>query len=58
MATGIWVKLLKGQNSPMEDALLETWKEKFHNVAEHTTDAKTLFFVELVHAEFKIDLIR
>ena len=42
----------------MEDALLETWKEKFHNLAEHTPDAKTLFFVELVHAEFKIDLIR
>ena len=56
MAKGIWVKLLKGKNSPMEDALLETWKEKFHNLAEHTTDAKTLFFVELVHAEFKIDL--
>ena len=56
MAKGIWVKLLKGKNSPMEDALLQTWKEKFQNVADHTTDAKTLFFVELVHAEFKIDL--
>ena len=31
-------------------------EEKFQNVADHTTDAKTLFFVELVHAEFKIDL--
>ena len=40
----------------MEDALLQTWEEKFQNVADHTTDAKTLFFVELVHAEFKIDL--
>ena len=30
--------------------------KKFQNVADHTTDAKTLFFVELVHAEFKIDL--
>ena len=56
MAKGIWVKLLKGKNSPMEDALLQTWEEKFQNVADHTTDAKTLFFVELVHAEFKIDL--
>ena len=51
MAKGIWVKLLKGKNSPMEDALLQTWEEKFQNVADHTTDAKTLFFVELVHAE-------
>ena len=24
MAKGIWVKLLKGKNSPMEDALLQT----------------------------------
>ena len=56
MAKGIGVKLLKGKNSPMEDALLQTWEEKFQNVADHTTDAKTLFFVELVHAEFKIDL--
>ena len=40
----------------MEEALLQTWEEKFQNVADHTTDAKTLFFVELVHAEFKIDL--
>ena len=53
---GAMVKLLKGKNSPMEDALLQTWEEKFQNVADHTTDAKTLFFVELVHAEFKIDL--
>ena len=56
MAEGICVKLLKGKNSPMEEALLQTWEEKFQNVADHTTDAKTLFFVELVHAEFKIDL--
>ena len=40
----------------MEDALLQTWEEKFQNVADHTTDAKTLFFVALVHAELKIDL--
>ena len=26
------------------------------NVADHTDDAKTLFFVELMHADFKIDL--
>ncbi len=26
------------------------------NVADHAADAKTLFFVELVHAEFKFDL--
>ena len=56
MAKGIWVKLLKGKNSPMEDALLQTWEEKFQNVADHTTDTKTLFFVELVYTEFKIDL--
>ena len=56
MARGIWVKLLKGKNSPMEDSLLQTWEEKFQNVGENTTDAQTLFFVELVHAEFKIDL--
>ena len=56
MAKGIWVKLLKGKSSPMEDALLETWEGQFENVAEHTDDAKTLFFVELMHADFKIDL--
>ena len=52
MAKGIWVKLLKGKSSPMEDALLETWEGQ----ADHTDDAKTLFFVELMHADFKIDL--
>ena len=35
------MKLLKGKNSPMEDALLQTWEEKFQNVADHTADAKT-----------------
>ena len=29
MAKGIWVKLLKGKNSPMEDALLQTGKKSF-----------------------------
>ena len=56
MAKGVWVKLLKGQNSPMEEALLQKWEEDFDNVTGHAADAKTLFFVELVHAEFKIDL--
>ena len=56
MAKGIWVKLLKGKSSPMKDALLETWEGQFENVTDHTDDAKTLFFVELMHAEFKIDL--
>ena len=50
------MKLLKGKSSPMEDALLETWEGQFENVADHTDDAKTLFFVELMHADFKIDL--
>ena len=50
------MKLLKGKSSPMEDALLQTWEEKFENVADHAGDAKTLFFVELMHADFKIDL--
>ena len=53
---GYLVKLLKGKSSPMEDALLETWKGQFENVADHTDDAKTLFFVELMHANFTIDL--
>ena len=57
MAKCIWVKLLKGKSSPMEYALLKTWdEEQFENVAGHADDAKTLFFVELMHAEFKIDL--
>ena len=56
MAKGIWVKLLKGKSSPMEDALLKTWEEQFENVFDHADDAKKLFFVELMHAEFKIDL--
>ena len=56
MAKGFWVKLLKGKSSPMEDALLKTWEEQFENVADHADDAKTLFFVELMHAELKIDL--
>ena len=56
MAKGIWVKILKGKSSPMEDGLLETWEGQFENVADHTDDAKTLFSVELMHADFKIDL--
>ena len=40
----------------MEEALLQKWEEEFSNVTEHAADAKTLFFVELVHADFKIDL--
>ena len=40
----------------MEDALLQTWEERCENITDHAADAKTLFFVELVHAEFKIDL--
>ena len=56
MAKGIWVKLLKGKSSPMEDALLQQWQEEFEDAETHAADAKTLFFVELVHAEFKIDL--
>ena len=56
MAKGIWVKLFKGKFLPMEDALLETWEGQFENVADHTDDAKTLFFVELMYADFKIDL--
>jgi hypothetical protein len=56
MAKGIWVKLLKGQNSPMEEALLQRWQEELADAKEHAADAKPLFFVELVHAEFKIDL--
>ena len=40
----------------MEEALMRTWEEEFADVTEHAADAKTLFFVELVHAEFKIDL--
>ena len=50
MDKGIWVKLLKRKSSPMEDALLETWEGQFENVADHTDDAKTVFFVELIHA--------
>ena len=32
MAKGIWVKLLKGKSSPMEDALLETWEGQFEKM--------------------------
>ena len=39
---------------PMEDAL-QMWEEKFQNVTDHAADAKALFFVELVRAEFEID---
>lgn len=56
MAKGIWVKLLKGQNLPMEETLLQKWDEECADVTEHAADAKSLLFVELVHAEFKIDL--
>ena len=38
MAKGIWVKLLKGKSSPMEDALLETWEGQFENASDHTDD--------------------
>ena len=56
MVKGIWVQLLKGNSSPMEGPLLETWEGLFENVADDTDDAKTFFFVELMHADFKIDL--
>ena len=56
MPKDIWVKLLKGKFSPMKDAPLETWAGQFENVADHADDAKTLFFEELMHADFKIDL--
>ena len=36
MAKGIWVKLLKGKSSPMEEALLETWEGQFENASDHT----------------------
>ena len=50
------MKILKGKFSPMEDALLETWEGQLENVADHAGDGKILFFVELVQADFKIDL--
>ena len=40
----------------MEDALLQTWEERCENITDHAADAKTLFFVELVRAEFNINL--
>ena len=40
----------------MEDVLLEAWREDFEHVEDRAADAKTVFFVELVHADFKNDL--
>ena len=56
MAKRIWVTFSKRKSSPMEDALLETWEGQFENVADYTDDAKPLFVVELMHADFKIVL--
>ncbi|CAK9103674.1 unnamed protein product [Durusdinium trenchii] len=45
MAKGIWVKLLKGQNLPMEETLLQKWDEECADVTEHAADAKSLLFL-------------
>ena len=47
-----WRKRLQSSKS----VLAVSREEEFANVTEHAADAKTLFFVELVHADFKIDL--
>ena len=40
----------------MEFVVYSIWEGQFENVTDHTDDPKTLFFVELMHADFKIDL--
>lgn len=56
MAEGIWVKLCKVKSLAIKDGLLEIWGGQFENAANHTDNAKTLVFVELVHTNFKIYL--
>ena len=50
------MKLFNVKSLPIKNALLETWEGQFENTADHTDNAKTLIFVELMHADFKIDL--
>ena len=56
MAEGIWVKLCKVKSLAIKDGLLEIWGGQFENAADHTDNAKTFVFVELIHADFKIYL--
>ena len=49
-------KVLKCNNSPMKAHLLREWQNQDAETPSDDADAGAMFFVELVHSEFKIEL--
>ena len=56
MAKGVWVEILKYNQSPMKEHLLQQWHSVDDESEFDETDAGSIIFVELVHSEFKVDL--
>ena len=56
MAKGVWVKILKYNQSPMKEHLVQHWQRMGTESDCDESDAGSIIFVELVHAEFKVDL--
>ena len=56
MAKGVWVKILKYNQSPMKEHLVQHWQRTGAESDCDDSDAGSIIFVELVHAEFKVDL--
>lgn len=57
MALGVWVKILKYNQSPMKKHLLENWRHNDVEITENEEqEAGSMIFVELVHSNFKIDV--
>jgi hypothetical protein len=56
MAKGVWVKLLKYNASPMKQHLMQEWHNQGHAGDEDGDDAGSVLFIELMHANFKIDM--
>ena len=57
MAKGVWVKIMKYNQSPMKQHLIDAWHHKGEETTEFDeTEAGSIIFVELVHAEFKVDV--
>ena len=56
MAKGVWVKILKYNQSPMKQHLLQQWHSVDDESEFDETDAGSIIFVELVHSEFKVDV--
>ena len=60
MAKGVWVKVFNYKRSPMKQHLLQEWELKgsqTHACLEaNDADSDSVIFIELVHANFKVDI--